>query len=347
MNNAVLDRDGVKAKFDVYPEQIIDYLALVGDSSDNIPGIDKVGPKTGGEAAGAVRQRRGLIAHVAGDAGQGRREPARRARDARVVAQARHHPHRPRAAAVLEELTPQARRTRRPARAVQPLRAAGAAAPARRRRGRRGARRERNSGCDAAPPRGSAAAARCRRRRTSPRHYETDDRAGRTSSAGWSGCARAPLFAFDTETTEPRLHARRDRRRVLLHRAGQRGLRAARARLPRRTRAARSRAGAGSAQAAARGRRDAPRSATISSTTRTCWPTPASPSRGMRFDTMLESYVWNSVATNHDMDSRRAALPGHAHHHLRGRRRQGRTSRSASTRCRWSRRPSTPPKTPT
>src|SRR5262249_2954372 len=46
MSNSVLDRAGVKAKFDVFPEQIIDYLALVGDSSDNIPGIDKVGPKT-------------------------------------------------------------------------------------------------------------------------------------------------------------------------------------------------------------------------------------------------------------------------------------------------------------
>ena len=46
MNDSLLDRDGVKAKFDVYPEQIIDYLALVGDSSDNIPGVDKVGPKT-------------------------------------------------------------------------------------------------------------------------------------------------------------------------------------------------------------------------------------------------------------------------------------------------------------
>jgi DNA polymerase-1 len=46
MSNTVLDRAGVKAKFDVFPEQIIDYLALVGDSSDNIPGIDKVGPKT-------------------------------------------------------------------------------------------------------------------------------------------------------------------------------------------------------------------------------------------------------------------------------------------------------------
>src|SRR6185503_15853613 len=46
MSNTVLDRAGVKAKFDVFPEQIIDYLALVGDTSDNIPGIEKVGPKT-------------------------------------------------------------------------------------------------------------------------------------------------------------------------------------------------------------------------------------------------------------------------------------------------------------
>lgn len=46
MTGSRLDRAGVKAKFDVYPEQIVDYLALVGDTSDNIPGIPKVGPKT-------------------------------------------------------------------------------------------------------------------------------------------------------------------------------------------------------------------------------------------------------------------------------------------------------------
>jgi DNA polymerase I len=46
MTDTVLDRDGVKNKFDVWPEQIIDYLALVGDSSDNIPGVPKVGAKT-------------------------------------------------------------------------------------------------------------------------------------------------------------------------------------------------------------------------------------------------------------------------------------------------------------
>jgi DNA polymerase-1 len=46
MTGSRLNREGVKAKFDVYPEQIVDYLALVGDTSDNIPGIPKVGPKT-------------------------------------------------------------------------------------------------------------------------------------------------------------------------------------------------------------------------------------------------------------------------------------------------------------
>ncbi len=46
MTGTLLDREGVKKKFDVWPEQIIDYLALVGDSSDNIPGVSGIGPKT-------------------------------------------------------------------------------------------------------------------------------------------------------------------------------------------------------------------------------------------------------------------------------------------------------------
>ena len=46
MSDRVSDIKGVKEKFDVYPNQIIDYLALMGDTSDNIPGIPKVGPKT-------------------------------------------------------------------------------------------------------------------------------------------------------------------------------------------------------------------------------------------------------------------------------------------------------------
>jgi len=46
MNNEKLDRAGVQAKFGVPPERIVDYLTLVGDTVDNVPGVAKVGPKT-------------------------------------------------------------------------------------------------------------------------------------------------------------------------------------------------------------------------------------------------------------------------------------------------------------
>jgi DNA polymerase-1 len=65
MSGTVLDRAGVKAKFDVFPEQIIDYLALVGDSSDNIPGIDKVGPKTAAKWLNKYGTLDALLAHAA------------------------------------------------------------------------------------------------------------------------------------------------------------------------------------------------------------------------------------------------------------------------------------------
>jgi DNA polymerase-1 len=65
MSGSILDRAGVKAKFDVFPEQIIDYLALVGDSSDNIPGIDKVGPKTAAKWLNAYHTLDGLLEHAA------------------------------------------------------------------------------------------------------------------------------------------------------------------------------------------------------------------------------------------------------------------------------------------
>ena len=46
MSNEMLDVPGVAAKFGVPPERIVDYLALVGDTVDNVPGVEKVGPKT-------------------------------------------------------------------------------------------------------------------------------------------------------------------------------------------------------------------------------------------------------------------------------------------------------------
>ena len=46
MSKTVLDREGVFEKYGVYPERVIDYLALMGDKIDNVPGINKCGPKT-------------------------------------------------------------------------------------------------------------------------------------------------------------------------------------------------------------------------------------------------------------------------------------------------------------
>jgi len=65
MSNTRLDRTGVKAKFDVYPEQIADYLALVGDTSDNIPGITGVGPKTAAKWLNQYQTLNELIARAA------------------------------------------------------------------------------------------------------------------------------------------------------------------------------------------------------------------------------------------------------------------------------------------
>ena len=46
MKKVIMDENGVIEKFGVRPDQIIDYLALMGDTSDNVPGVPKVGPKT-------------------------------------------------------------------------------------------------------------------------------------------------------------------------------------------------------------------------------------------------------------------------------------------------------------
>ncbi len=70
MSNSRLDRAGVKAKFDVFPEQIVDYLALVGDSSDNIPGVTGVGPKTAAKWLNQHHTLDALIAHAGEIAGK-------------------------------------------------------------------------------------------------------------------------------------------------------------------------------------------------------------------------------------------------------------------------------------
>ncbi|RMJ02556.1 DNA polymerase I [Marinobacter litoralis] len=64
MTETAMDRDGVIEKFGVTPEQIIDYLALVGDKVDNIPGVNKCGPKTAVKWLQAYNDLDNLIEHA-------------------------------------------------------------------------------------------------------------------------------------------------------------------------------------------------------------------------------------------------------------------------------------------
>jgi len=64
MTETRMDRDAVIAKFGVAPEQIIDYLALVGDKVDNIPGVNKCGPKTAAKWLQTYGSLDNLMAHA-------------------------------------------------------------------------------------------------------------------------------------------------------------------------------------------------------------------------------------------------------------------------------------------
>lgn len=64
MSDTRMDRQGVIDKFGVKPEQIVDYLALIGDTVDNIPGVPKVGPKTAAKWLEQYETLENLIAHA-------------------------------------------------------------------------------------------------------------------------------------------------------------------------------------------------------------------------------------------------------------------------------------------
>lgn len=65
MTGTLMDEAGVMEKFGVGPDNIIDYLALIGDTSDNIPGVSKVGPKTAVKWLNLYGDMDGVISHAA------------------------------------------------------------------------------------------------------------------------------------------------------------------------------------------------------------------------------------------------------------------------------------------
>ncbi len=77
MSNTVMDSAGVVEKFGVRPEQIIDFLALTGDTVDNVPGVPKCGPKTAAKWLAAYDSLDGVIANadkIGGKIGESLRE---------------------------------------------------------------------------------------------------------------------------------------------------------------------------------------------------------------------------------------------------------------------------------
>src|SRR5882762_4562530 len=307
MNNAVLDRDGVKAKFDVYPEQIVDYLALVGDSSDNIPGIDKVGPKTAArllQQYGGLDELIGHVAEVPGKVGENLRTGLATLELSRRLATIRADLALPLSVEELAPGPPDSARlrelyTRYELRALlRQLEGGDAVAGA--------ATSVTHSppappAAGAVPPAGAVPTGASAVPADIARRYETVTRW--EDLERWLAAARAAeLFAFDTETTsldymqaeivgvslcvEPGVAAyvplrhvypgapeQLDRERVLA------------ALKPILEDPAHGKVGHNL-------KYDAHVLANAGITL-----------AGMRFDSMLESYVWNSVATNHDLDS--------------------------------------------
>jgi DNA polymerase-1 len=77
MDGSSLDIAGVEGKFGVPPQRIIDYLALIGDTSDNVPGVPKVGPKTAVKWLAQYGSLDGVVEHadeIKGKVGESLRE---------------------------------------------------------------------------------------------------------------------------------------------------------------------------------------------------------------------------------------------------------------------------------
>jgi DNA polymerase I len=305
MSNTLLDRDAVKSKFDVYPEQIVDYLALIGDSIDNIPGIDKVGPKTAAKLLQQFGSLDNLIAHVAevpGKVGENLRAGLETLELSRRLATIHTDLELPLSLEELRPGTPDTQRlrelyTRFELRALlralegseagQPAAAATASPPA--------------HATPAAPvaalpaPQGPAGLLAIERRYETIARWEDFER--------WLEVLRkTDLFAFDIETTsldymraeivgvsfavEPGVAAYVPLGHVYPGAPEQLGrARVLAALKPLLEDAARGKIGHNL-------KYDAHVLLNAGITL-----------AGMRFDTMLESYVWNSVATNHDLDA--------------------------------------------
>ena len=313
MTGSVYDRDGVKAKFDVWPEQIIDYLALVGDSSDNIPGIDKVGPKTAAKWLGQYGTLDNLVAHAAevpGKVGENLRagletlELSRRLAtiqcEVELPAEADDLQRRPQDDAALRVLYSrlELRTLLRALPGGDGATADTGSAPAPEGAQRPGA----PQAPGAAPPELAAGGIEARAEITAaPRDYET--LVDREALQRWLGeLGRAGLFAFDTETTSLDYMQAQIVGVSFCIEPG----RAAYVPLAHDYAGAPDQLPRDEVLGLLKPLLEDERLGKVGHHLKYDAHVLANHGialAGMRYDTMLESYVWNSVATRHDMDS--------------------------------------------
>ena len=299
MTDSTLDPAGVKAKFDVEPSQIVDYLALVGDASDGIPGVPKVGPKTAAKWLAIYGTVGKLVAHAAeieGKVGESLRENLAQLELSRQLATIRADLELPLAPVDLAQRPPDVERlrtiyTRLELNSLLRALDGGAASAAPRAAATRAAPAPASS--DSAVPRDPIASV--------ARNYQTVITAA-DFDAWLARLEAAPLFAFDTETT---------------------GLDYMGAEIVGVSFA--TQAGEAAYVPLAHDYPGAPDQLPRTMVLERLKPLLEDPARakvghhakfdthilqnhgirfeGVRFDTMLESYVLNSVATRHDMDS--------------------------------------------
>jgi len=198
MFDTKLDRAGVKVKFDVMPEQIVDYLALVGDSSDNIPGVPKVGPKTAAKWLNEYGSLDEIIKHagdITGKVGESLRDNLETLELSRKLATIRCDVELPLKPAELERKPPDVAALTTLYQRLEMnslLRQLTGAAPTAQATGGRDPASERVSSGGASEP--------VSRPPVPERSYEAVTTAAQL--ADWiSRLEKAPLFAFDTETT--------------------------------------------------------------------------------------------------------------------------------------------------
>lgn len=292
MSGTVLDREGVKRKFDVYPEQIVDYLALVGDSSDNIPGVPKVGAKTAAKwlnQYGSVDEIIRNAGDIAGKVGESLREHIEDLKLSRELATIKMDVELPKTPEQLERGTPDMARLREIYEEYE----------------LKSLLRQLDDVAVAAPPPGAETPAAPPRTRGD---YETV--LTRKAFDGWlKKIANASLVAFDTETTSLDYMQAEIVGLSFAVKAGEAAYvpvahdyAGAPEQLPR-----------DEVLAALREFLEDPGREKVGHHLKYDAHVLARygiAMRGMAYDSMLESYVLNSVATRHDMDSTAAYYLG-------------------------------------